>query len=119
MKLDKDTYLLAEDLFIRLTTREDYKGDDGKTAVDCIRRSMGFHIQWEAMVEQSKSAAATAVANHKPVAPPPPVQPLPRKGDNARQTIAKTPAKPLRAKLPKAKKKAPAKALKAKRKAKR
>jgi hypothetical protein len=115
MKLDKDTYLLAEDLFIRLVTREDYKGDDGKTAVDCIRRSLVFHTQWEAIVDQSKAAAAAAVANHKPVAPPAAVQPLPRKADNARQTIAKAPPKALRAKAP-AKR---AKALKAKRKAKR
>jgi len=114
MKLDKDTYLLALDLFIRLVTREDYKGDDGKTALDCIRRSLGFHNQWEAMVDQSKAAAAQAVANHKPVAPPPAVQPLPRKGDNARQTIAKAPAKPLRAKAPAKRNKAPAKPLRAK-----
>jgi hypothetical protein len=118
MKLDKDTYLLAEDIFIRLVTRQDYKGDDGKTAVDCIRRSLVFHNQWEAMVDQSKAAAAAAVANHKPVAEPV-VQPLPRKGDNARQTIAKAPPKPLRAKLPAKRTKTPAKALKAQRKAKR
>jgi hypothetical protein len=118
MKLDKDTYLLSLDLFIRLVTREDYKGDDGKTAVDCIKRSLLFHNQWEAMVEQSKAAAAQAVANHKPVAPPPAVQPLPRKNDNARQTIAKAPPKPLRAKVPAKRTKTPAKALK-KRRAKR
>jgi len=115
MKLDKDTYLLALDLFIRLVTREDYKGDDGKTAVACIQRSLGFHSQWESIVDQAKNASAAAVANHKAVATPPPAaQPLPRKGDNTRQTIAKAPAKPLRAKLPAKRSKTPAKPLRRK-----
>jgi hypothetical protein len=67
------------------------------------------------MLAQVKAAGNQAVENAKPAA----VQPLPRKGEGDRQSIAKTPPKPLRAKASAKRLKAPVKPLKAKRKAKR
>jgi cell division protein FtsN len=115
MKLDKDTYLLAQDLFIRLVTNPSYEGNDAQTAVSCIRQANAFFAQWDAMQEQVKAAATQAVETAKPAA----VQPLPRKPNGEREKLSKAPAKQLRGKVPKAWSKKPAKALKAKRKAKR
>jgi hypothetical protein len=117
MKLDKDTYLLSLDLFIRRATTPTFKPEQlGSLATEAIRQSVAFHNQWDAMLAQVKTASTQAVESAKPAA-----QPLPRKGENDRQSIAKAPAKPLRAKAPAKAIKAPAKPLraKAKRKAKR
>jgi hypothetical protein len=115
MKLDKDTYLLSLDLFIRRATTPTFKADQlAQLATECIRQSVAFHAQWSAMEEQVRAASTQAVEAAKPT-----VQPLPRKGDGEREKLPKAPVKPLRAKAPAKRKKAPAKALKAKRKAKR
>src|SRR5258708_36109986 len=109
MKLDKDTYLLSLDLFIRRATVPGFKVEQlGQLATDAIQQSVAYHNQWDAMLAQVKTASKQAVEDAKPA---PPVQPLPRKGDNARQSIAKTPPKPLRAKAPSKAIKAPAKPL--------
>ena len=111
MKLDKDTYLLTLDLFIRRATSPNFKTEQlPQLATEAIRQSVAFHAQWDSMLAQVKAAGNQAVENAKPAA----VQPLPRKGENDRQSIAKTPPKPLRAKLPAARAKAPAKPLKRK-----
>ena len=118
MKLDKDTYLLTLDLFIRRATSPNFKTEQlPQMATEAIRQSVAFHAQWDSMLAQVKAAGNQAVENAKPAA----VQPLPRKSDNARQTIAKTPPKPLRAKASAKSVKAAVKPLrvKAKRKAKR
>jgi hypothetical protein len=112
MKLDKDTYLLSLDLFIRRATMPTFKPEQlGQLATEAIRQSVAFHNQWDAMLQQVKTASTQAVESAKPT---PPVQPLPRKGDNARQTIAKAPPKPLRAKVSAKRAKAPVKPLRAK-----
>jgi len=111
MKLDKDTYLLSQDLYIRFVTAPNYEGNDSQTAVNCIRQANAFFDQWEAMQLQLSAAAAQAMEEAKPV-----VQPLPRKGDNERQKLEKAPVKPLRAKASAKHSKRSAKPLKAKRK---
>jgi hypothetical protein len=110
MKLDKDTYLLAQDLFIRHATAPTFKGNNlPQLATDCIRQANAFMDQWDAMQKQVAAAATQAVENARPV-----IQPLPRKGDAERQTLSKAPAKPLRAKASAKREKTPAKPLRKK-----
>ena len=125
MKLDKDTYLMAQDLFIRLVTVPSFKGNHAQIAVDCIKQADSFFNQWRAMEDQLRMAAAQAMVDVKPTEPKPEpkptIQPLPRKGNGEREKLQKTPAKPLRAKARAKRTKTPVKPLrvKAKKKAKR
>jgi hypothetical protein len=121
MKLDKDTYLLAQDIYLRNVTNPNYKGDNAKSAVEAIRSSVTFFSQWEAMQAQVAAAANHVVENSTPA----PVESLPsgiKKANGERQKLSEAPKKELRGKLPAKATKTPVKALrvkKASRKAKR
>jgi hypothetical protein len=115
MKLDKETYLLSMDIYIRLITLPSYKGNDSQTATTSIRQAVTYLDQWEAMQRQVATAATEAVA-----------KPLPTKANGERSKSSKVipipaPVKELRkrAKAPvkqlRAKAKAPAKKAKGKR----
>ena len=100
MKLDKDTYHLAQDIYLRAVTNPGYKNNDAQTATNSIRQSVTFFGQWEATQAQVSAAASQAVEASKPViVPPKPAKPA----NGERQKLAKAPAKPLRVKAKKSK----------------
>jgi len=102
MKLDKDTYHLAQDIYLRAITNPNYKGSDAQTAKNSIQQSVTFFGQWEATQAQVTAAATQAVEATRPViVPPKPAKPA--NGGNDRQKLSKAPAKPLRVKKPAAK----------------
>jgi pyrroloquinoline quinone (PQQ) biosynthesis protein C len=95
MKLDKDTYLLAQDIYLRNVTNPNYKGDNAKSAVEAIRSSVTFFSQWEAMQAQVAAAANHVVENSTPA----PVESLSsgiKKANGERQKLSEAPKKELR-----------------------
>ena len=110
MKLDKDTYLLAQDIYLRTVTNPGYKGNVQQTAVESIRHSVAFFSQWEAMQAQVTAAANHVVENAKP-------EPLAsgiKKANGARQKLSEAPKKELRGKASAKREKTPIKQLRAK-----
>ena len=108
MKLDKDTSLLAQDIYLRAVTNPNYKGDNTRTAVEAIRSSNTFFEQWEAMQQQIAAAVNHVVDNAKPVEP---LASGIKKANGERQKLSEAPKKELRAKLPAKREKTPVKAL--------
>jgi hypothetical protein len=107
MKLDKDTYHLAQDIYLRAVTNPNYKGgSEAQTAKNSIQQSVTFFGQWEATQAQVSAAASQAVETTKPVIVPPKPAAKPANG-NDRQKLAKAPAKPLRVKAKKKAKELP------------
>jgi hypothetical protein len=111
MKLDKDTYLLAQDIYLRAVTNPAYKGNDSQTAVSAIRSSVVFFEQWDAMEAQVKVAANNALQDAKPIKVESlsagikkangerqklPEAPAPKQHRKASAKARKTPVKPLR-----------------------
>jgi len=114
MKLDKDTYLLAQDIYLRTVTNPGYKGNDQQTAVESIRHSVAFFTQWEAMQAQVSAAANDVIENAKPESLASGI----KKANGDRQKLSEAPKKELRGKLPAKREKTPIKQLRAKAKGK-
>jgi hypothetical protein len=104
MKLDKDTYHLAQDIYLRAVTNPNYKGgSESQTAKNSIQQSVTFFGQWESTQAQVSAAATQAVETTRPVIVPPKPVTKPANGGsgNDRQKLSKAPPKPLRVKAKK------------------
>lgn len=110
MKLDKDTYLLAQDVYLRTITNPNYKGNDQQTAVQAIKSSVTFFGQWEAMQAQVAAAANNVVSNATPAPEPESLKEAIKKANGERQKLSHAPVKELRSKASSKAPKAPAKA---------
>jgi hypothetical protein len=100
MKLDKDTYHLAQDIYLRAVTNPGYKNNDAQTATNSIRQAVAFFGQWEATQAQVSAAATQAVETTRAVIVPPKPAAKPTNGGNDRQKLKPAP-KPLRVKAKK------------------
>ncbi len=93
MKLDKDTELLAQDIYIRHVTKTNFQGDIMETAKLAIQQSIAFTQQWEVTQDAVQSATVQAVEQANPNESEKPAKDL-RRNPNA----GKAPVKELRAK---------------------
>ena len=113
MKLDKDTYLLAQDIYLRSVTNPQYKASDQQTAVQAIKSAVCFFGQWEAMQLQVQATANNVVSSATPAPAPEPLKEGIKKANGDRQRLSEAPKKELRAKASRKATKAPVKALRA------
>jgi hypothetical protein len=76
MKLDKDTELLAQDIYIRHVTNTNFQGNVMETAKLAIQQSLAFTKQWEVTQDAVQDATAQAVEQVKPIEAKKPVKEL-------------------------------------------
>jgi hypothetical protein len=92
MKLDRETELLAQDIYIRHVTNTNFQGDVMETAKLAIQQSLAFTQQWEMTQDAVQSATVQAVEQVKPIGTEKPAKDLPRD-----PKLGKAPVKELRA----------------------
>jgi len=93
MKLDRETELLAQDIYIRHVTNTNFQGDIMETAKLAIQQSLAFGQQWEVTQDAVQSATVQAVEQAKPIQTEKPAKDLRRD-----PKPGKAPVKELRAK---------------------
>ena len=93
MKLDRETELLAQDIYIRHVTNTNFQGDIMETAKLAIQQSLAFTQQWEVTQDAVQSATVQAVDQVKPIETEKPAKDLRRDAKPG-----KAPVKELRAK---------------------
>jgi hypothetical protein len=93
MKLDRETELLAQDIYIRHVTNSNFQGDVMETAKLAIQQSLAFTQQWEVTQDAVQSATAKAVEQAKPMETEKPAKDLRRDSKPG-----KAPVKELRSK---------------------
>ena len=76
MKLDRETELLAQDIYIRHVTNTNFQGDVMETAKLAIQQSLAFTQQWEVTQDAVQSATVQAVKQVKPIEAKKPVKEL-------------------------------------------